>query len=274
MPTATFPLTDVLLVREVTSSELGLHYEREVLSEKQIGEREECLSQTLRVYDHKAEALAAKAVVERARARIRKLCAKTVLGLVCPTSKEAELEAAVAEVEAMIAEANREFSICKVDYTVVPIRVEHDNARAMDALRREIQGYGERLVAATKSLDPVAIRRVLRSGEAIEALIAEESLRQSFVELGREAQKTVREIKRAAREYDGDEARAKSSPAVRASAEQAVRRFQWAEAFGVPATSAAVAGSPADADEGTAALALGGCCLDPTSSNDGERAAV
>ncbi len=244
MPTATFPLTDVLLVREVTSSELGLHYEREVLSEKQIGEREERLSQTLRVYDHKAEALVAQSVLERARTRLRKVCARSVLGLVCPASKEAELEAAAAEIAKMIAEANRGFAVCKLDYEVVPIRLQHDNARALDVLRREIQAYGERLVAATTSLDPEAIRRALRSGEAIESLLAEDTLRESFADLGRDARRTVRELRRAAREHDGDEDRARTAPAVLAAAESVAQRFQWAAAFGVAPPASAPRSTP------------------------------
>lgn len=230
---ATFPISDVFLVTEASSSNLGLSYEREVLREDRIGDREERLYQTLRVYENKPEALRAKAVYDQARARLRKVCSKTVLGLVCPVAKEAELADAIADIERTVAEANREFTVCQVDYAVVPIRIQHTNARAQEALRREIQRYGERLVEATQTLDPEAIRRVLRAGRGLDTLVEDAEAREDLEQLGEAARAAARAIGKAIKEADGDEAAARASAPVRAAAEEVLRRFPWAEAFGV-----------------------------------------
>lgn len=165
MTTPSFQLSDVFLVTEVASSDMGVHYEREVLSEELIGEREEKLFKTLRVFENKPEALRAKAVYEQVRTRLRKLCSKTLIGLVCPVAQEAELDALIEEIDHMVAEANATFRTCKIEYAVVPVRIEHDNARAHEALKREVQRYAERLVDAARTRDADAIRKALAAGK-------------------------------------------------------------------------------------------------------------
>jgi hypothetical protein len=237
MATTSIRISDVILVHEVSASELGLSYQRELISEQLIGDREERLLQTLRVFENKPEALRAKAVYEQARARLRKLCSKTVLGLVCPVSRETELREAISEIDRMIADANREFEICRVDYTVVPIHLESDNVRAQDALRKEVRRYADRLIEAAQSVDPEALRTVLRSGRGIEVLVEDDSLRGELEAMNQAARDAARIITRTIKEHEGDEAAARGSVAARAAAEAVARRFPWAEAFEVVATS-------------------------------------
>ncbi len=244
--TTSIKISDVILVHEVSVSELGLHYERELISERTIGEREERLLQTLRIFENKPEAMAAKAIYEQARARLRKLCSKTVLGLVCPASREAELQEAITEIERLIAEANREFQVCRVEYTVIPIHLEHDNLKAQEALRQEVRRYADRLIEAARSVDPDAIRSVLRAGKGVEVLVEDEGLRSEIEVMNQAAREAARTITKAIKEHDGDEAGGRASHAARAAAEEVVRRFPWAEAF-------EIAGAVSAAHEGVAA---------------------
>lgn len=227
-------ISDLFLVTEASSSELGVRYEREVLSEKRVGEREERLYQTRRVIENRAEAQRARAVYEQARARLRNVCTRTVLGLVCPTAREAELRAAIDDIEAMVAAANRELTLCRVDYTVVPIRIEHENSRAQDALERELRQYLERLLAASEAYDPEELRRILRSGKGLESLVEDPTLRAGLEEISGSARRTARAMTRRIKEHAGDVAAARAS----APADESVaRRFPWASAFDVtPAT--------------------------------------
>ena len=230
---ATFNISDVILVQEASSSDLGVSYEREVLSEETRGEREETLFKTLRVFENKPEALRAKATYEQARARLRKLCSKTVIGLVCPVEREAELAEAIAEIDRMIADANAELRTCHIEYTVVPVRIEHDNARAREALRREIQRHAERLIDATRAADAEGMRRALKLGKGLEELVADEALRADLEGLNDAARTAARVITRSLKEHEGDLEAARTSATVREAAEAVARRFPWADAFGV-----------------------------------------
>lgn len=232
MAGSTIRIADVILVREVTAWDLGLHYERETLSETVIGDREEKRFETLRVYENKPEALRAKAVREAARGRLMKLCSRTVLGLVCPAARERELEATIAEIQALIDAANREFTRCRVDYSIVPIRIEHDNARAQDALRAEIRRHAERLLKASRAGDPEELRRLMRLGRGVEDLVGDEGLRDDLRELTRAAATAARSLARALKDDADPEASEDARQAARA-VEDVARRFPWAAAFEV-----------------------------------------
>ncbi len=234
---STFNISEVILVQEASASDMGVSYEREVLSEETLGEREETLFKTLRVFENKPEALRAKAVYEQARARLRKLCSKTVIGLVCPVAREAELAETISELDRMVAEANAEFRTCRIEYTVVPVRIEHDNARAHETLRREIQRHAERLIAATSSADAEGMRRALKAGKGLEQLVADESVRRDLEGLNEAARAAARVITRSIKEHEGDVEQARTSVSVRAAAEAVARRFPWADAFGVSSGS-------------------------------------
>lgn len=226
-----FAISDVILVQEVSASDLGLHYQREVLSERTVGDREEVEYTTRRVLENKPEALRAKAVYAQARAALRKVCTRTVLGLVCPVSEEVRLEATLREIEALVAEANAGFSVCELVYSAVPIRLEHANDRAREALRREIQKYGERLVEAVRACDPEAIRRTLRSGKGLEALVADAELRRGLEEMNGAVRKAARVMADAIRRHDGDLVAAGASERVKQVSDEVTRRFPWAAAF-------------------------------------------
>jgi hypothetical protein len=233
MPSPTFKISDVFLVNEVSASDMGVHYEREVLSEQLIGEREEKLFKTLRVFENKPEALRAKAVYEQARTRLRKLCSKTLIGLVCPASQEADLYSLIDEIDALIADANRSFRTCKVEYSVIPIHIEHDNARAHEALKREIQRYAEHLVEAARTHDADAIARALRAGKGLETLVADAGLRESLEQMNAAAHAAASVVRKSIKEHEGDAEAARASAPVRAAAEAVARRFPWAAAFDV-----------------------------------------
>ena len=235
----TIDIADVILVREVSTSDLGLSYEREVLSEQMVGEREEKLFKTLRVYENKAEANRAKAIYEAARTRLRRLCSRTVLGLVCPASKEHGLHDEIAAIDGMIAEANAGFTRCKIDYTIVPIAIEHSNTRAQHALRSEICRYADRLLEAAQAHDPEEIRKVLRAGKGVETLVADETLRGGLDEMNRAARSAARELTRIVKEHDGDREAALASDPARQAAAEVARRFPWAAAFDVRGAEAA-----------------------------------
>lgn len=232
MTGSTVRIADVILVREVTAWDLGLHYTRETLSETVIGDREEKRFETLRVYENKPEALRAKAVREAARIRLMKVCSRTVLGLVCPASKERELEAILGEIQALVDAANREFVRCRVDYAVVPIRIEHDNARAQNALRAEIRRHAERLLEASRAGDPEEIRRLMRLGRGVEDLVAEDSLREDLRELSTAAASAARALARAMKD-DADVDAGDDARAATRAVEDVARRFPWAAAFEV-----------------------------------------
>lgn len=246
MRTEKIDLSDVILVTEASTSDLGVSYEREVLSEEQVGEREEVEFKTRRVVANKAEAQQAKAVYSQARAKLRKLCSKTVLGLVCRLSEEPCLREVIEQIDADIAAANRSFSVCEISYTVVPIAIAHNNVRAQEALGREIRRYGERLLEAAQSHDAEAIRRVLRDGKGIETLVADEALRTSLEEMNEAARKAARVVTKSIKEHEGDEAAARASVTVRSAAEEVARRFPWASAFDV--TPGASGHTPAETE--------------------------
>ena len=233
MVTKTIRISDMILVNEISASDLGVHYQRETLSERQDGEREEVTFQTTRVFENKPEAARAKAVYQQVRARLRKLCSRTALGLVCPASQEAALAALVEEIDRTIIEANASFRTCRIEYAVVPVRVEHENARAQEALGRELRRYAERLVEAAASGDVDNIRRILRSGKGLETLIADTGLRTQIEDMNEAARKAARTVAKAHKGHPGDEPSALVSESVARAAEEVARRFPWADAFDV-----------------------------------------
>ena len=85
--------------------------------------------------DDPAERKLATEAAGKARAQISKLCAQTEFGLLCPLSREPELEAGVRVAEQIIADFNARASTCRISFYALPARIAKDEREAQQAAR-------------------------------------------------------------------------------------------------------------------------------------------
>lgn len=101
-----------------------------------------------------------KAIQVRGKARtlITRLCAPSSFGLLCPESRRAELDAAIAAAREVADEFNRGAQLTTVAVHVLVGRVAADDLEAVRAINSEVRSLLETMETGIKKLDPKAIR--------------------------------------------------------------------------------------------------------------------
>ncbi len=162
-----------LLVALRTRVQGGVTYARRDLEETENTKTWE----TTRVMADVAEHAAANRVRGAARSAIVGVCAKTVFGLLCPSAREAEFDAACARARQVAGAFNLRGITCKVFVDVLKGRIAENDQEAAAAIVREMAGLIADLREGVGNLDPVAIRQAADRARQTAAMLGEEQQR-------------------------------------------------------------------------------------------------
>jgi len=187
-----------LLVGLKTQVRGGVHYDRRDLEESQDGAEKRW--ETLRTIEDPAEHEAAGKVRQQACSTIRRVCAATSFGLLCPDDKEAELDAAIASARRMASAHNLGASTTEVRVFVLKGRVASSDAEAARAIAADMAELIATMQTGIRSMDPAAIRDAAARARVAAAMLgdAEKGRVERAVDVARKAARTiVRRIEKA-----------------------------------------------------------------------------
>jgi hypothetical protein len=151
--------------------------------------------ETTKVVDDPAEHERAVRVRADASNLIRKQCFATAFGLLCPESREQELNAAVQQARAMIAEFNETARTTRVAVYVMTGKIASTDEENARAIGEEVRGLIESMSSAIDKLDPDAIREAANKANKIGAMLDADAS-QKVGEAVAAARKAAREITR------------------------------------------------------------------------------
>lgn len=160
--------------------------------------------ETTRTIDDPAEHARAVKVRADAANKIRSACAHTAFGLLCPESQQAELDAAVTEARAMVADFNATAQCSAIHVYVLTGRIASTDDEAARAIASEIQGLLAEIDAGVRGCNPTAIRAACSRAKALGAILGDEQAAtvQSAVQAARDAARAI--VKRVVK--DGESA--------------------------------------------------------------------
>lgn len=149
--------------------------------------------QTTRVTDDPAERERASKARNKALTAIKRSCARTAFGLLCPEAKEADLDAGIAEARAIAAEFNASSVFTKVTIHVLKGRVASDDRAAATAIAQEVRELMEEMQSGIQNLDAEAVREAADKAKEIGAMLAPEQA-EKVSDAVAQARKAARQI--------------------------------------------------------------------------------
>ena len=201
-----------VLVRFITRLAGGVTYIRRDLSDNLDGNTETKTWETTRVVEDTEEHARASRVRSALYQQVRKVCADTVIGLICQRESEAKLDEALAKCDEMAREFNSTAKTCRLACIGVKFNVEASNEAAAKAIAGQIQDMLVELKAALAAADVQKIREVLASARGLETTLptsdgealgaAVKAARVAARTIKREVEKKQRDIEEVKREID------------------------------------------------------------------------
>lgn len=163
-----------LLVSLHTSIRGAVNYERRTLEAEHVADdgAQRAKWETLREIPDPAEFQRATLARSAARGAIAKNCIASAFGLLCPTSREAELEAAILEARAIAARFNAAATRARLDVFVLVGRIAQDDVEATRAIGAEVRELMEDMQRGISSADPEQIREAASKARAIGQMLA------------------------------------------------------------------------------------------------------
>lgn len=131
--------------------------------------------ETTKIIDDPDEYERATRTRNAATGRVRRACAHTSFGLICPTEYEGALDAAIRDARATVDAFNVDAKHTRVGIYVLKGRIASDDAEAARAITQEIAGLVRRMDQGIASLDPDAIRDAARRAREIGGMLSEDN---------------------------------------------------------------------------------------------------
>lgn len=147
----------------------GVRYQRVDLEQGDATARWE----TTRTIDDPQEHTRATKARSAALAEIRKYCAGTSFGLLCPIDREADLDAAIDRARAMVAACNSAAVYTHVSIYVLKGRIADTDEEAARAIGQEVAGLIAAMNEGIDKLDPVAIREAATKAREMSAMLSD-----------------------------------------------------------------------------------------------------
>ena len=174
-----------LLVSLKTSIRGGVSYQRRDLAAETAAEVPETAAaeaariavstwETTRTIADVEEHRRAVEVRGRCRTIIARHCIASTFGMLCPQSREAELQAAVSEAQALAAEFNAGARFSRVDVLTLTGRVAADDVQAARAIGSEVRELVASMEAGIRAADPDAIREAASKARALAGMLSPE----------------------------------------------------------------------------------------------------
>lgn len=158
-----------------------------------VGKRQVTRWETTKVVDDPAEYHRAETARNLARRAIRKVCAHTAFGFLCPTDREEQLNAAIAEARKLAADFNASAAHTQVHVYVMKGRVASDDREAVRAIADEVRGLMEDMQQGIQAMDPAAVRQAADKAREVGAMLGagEQEQVAAAVEQARRAARTI-----------------------------------------------------------------------------------
>lgn len=184
-----------LLVSLKTSIRGGVAYKRVDLEPEHAtpdGAAEARWETTRTVEDPEEHERAVKAR-GKCRSIVTAICSASEFGLLCPQSKERDLDAAVAASRLLADEFNRSATRCRIEVYTLVGRVASDDAEAARAIGSEVRELLDAMESGIRAADPTAIREAARRAKALGAMLTEEASGRvsTAIEQAREAARAI-----------------------------------------------------------------------------------
>lgn len=195
-----------ILVSLHTSLEGGVSYSRVDLDAEAAEGRDVARWETTRVIDDPAEHKRAEQARSKAGALVRGVCARTAFGLLCPETREGELDAAIAEARKVAEEFNATAGFARVRVYAIKGRIASTDEEAARAIASEVRGLLSDMENGVRRADAAMIRDAAKRAKQVGAVLGAEQADkiEGAIEAARKAAREI--VKRVAK--DGEDAQA------------------------------------------------------------------
>lgn len=166
-----------LLVSLKTSLRGNVAYDKRVIEdEHQTAEGTQLARwETARTVTDAKEHEAGKTARGKAAGAIRRVCAQSAFGLLCPEADAEALDAAVAEARKIADEFNATAALSRISIYVITGRIAPDDVEAVKAINSEIADLLRNMEAGIKNCDVKAIREAASRAKEIGAMLPPDS---------------------------------------------------------------------------------------------------
>lgn len=188
--------------------------------------------ETVRVVDDPEEWESARAARGAAQSAVGRVCLRTDFGLLCPESREAELDAAVGASRELAAAHNRRKGGARVEVYVMKGRVASTDQEAARGIAAEVRGLLDEMRAGIGACDAEAVRAAASRARRMGQMLDDDAAR-AVGEAVSEAREAAREIVRRVGE-GGEEAAAVAETLGRAAIDSARCMFLDVDAPAAP----------------------------------------
>lgn len=195
-----------LLVSVKSTVAGGVSYQREDLAADPEAEGASVtVWKTKRVIDDPVEHEAATKCRSAALAMIRRCCASTSFGLLCPTDQEGALDAAIKGARALVEEFNDTATRTRVAVFALKGRVASNDAEAARAITDEIAGLVTAMSTGINEFDPKKIKEAANKARELSGMLSEGRQEKigAAIEQARKAARTI--VKRIEKEGEARE---------------------------------------------------------------------
>ena len=183
-----------LLVSLKTSVAGAVKYQRTELEAEHVDQDGASVArwETTREIPDPAEFDRATKARSAARAVIAGTCCASSFGLLCPTEKEGELQAAMTAAQKLVNDFNITAKRSRIDVYVLIGRVADNDVEAARAIGAELRELVELMQAGIKAADPDAIRDAANRARALGGMLSEDA--------GRKVSEAITQARKVARE--------------------------------------------------------------------------
>ena len=124
---------------------------------------------------------------------IRRVCAVTTFGLLCPEDKRPELDSAIGKAQALAAEFNAGATLTRVSVFVIAGRIAPDDVEAVRAINSEVRSLMTAMEQGLRNLDVKIVREAANRAKSIGRMLAPEAADRikSAVDSAREAARKI-----------------------------------------------------------------------------------
>lgn len=166
-----------LLVSLKTSVRGNVRYTRQDIEADHVTEDGERRArwETERTVADAAEHESAIKARSRCITLVRRICAQSSFGLLCPEAKEAELRAAIVEAREVADTFNAGAALTTVSVYIVTGRVARDDEEAIRAINSDVRDLLADMEEGIRRLDVETIRRAARDAKNLESALAPEA---------------------------------------------------------------------------------------------------
>lgn len=166
-----------LLVGMKTAVSGNVEYNKTDIVEDHVNEAGERLAtwQTDKVIADAAEYEAAIKVRTKARGLITAVCARSDFGLLCPESKQGELETAIRKAREVCVDFNLTARITEVSFYAITGRIAADDVAAVRAINSEVRALLDDMSEGIKKLDVKSVRDAADKAKKLGQMLSPEA---------------------------------------------------------------------------------------------------